>query len=37
MAVPNLICLIALSGVVAKEVNEFQKVIKAEKLEAKKK
>ena len=37
VAVPNLICLIALSGVVAKEVNEFQKVIKAEKLEAKKK
>lgn len=37
MAVPNLICLIALSGVIAKEVNEFQKVIKAEKLEAKKK
>ncbi len=37
MAIPNLICLIALSGVIAKEVNEFQKVIKAEKLEAKKK
>lgn len=37
MAVPNLICLIALSGVIAKEVNDFQKVIKAEKLEAKKK
>lgn len=31
MAVPNLICLLALSGVVAKEMNEFQKVIKAEK------
>lgn len=37
MAIPNLICLIALSGVIAKEVNEFQKVIKAERLEAKKK
>lgn len=31
MAIPNLICLLALSGVIAKEMKEFQKVIKAEK------
>lgn len=31
MAVPNLICLLALSGVVAKDMKEFQKVIKSEK------
>ncbi len=37
MAIPNLISLIALSGVIAKEVNEFQKVMRAEKIEAKKK
>lgn len=36
MAIPNLICLLALSGVIAKEMQEFQKVIKAEK-EAKRK
>lgn len=35
MAVPNLICLIALSGVLAKDTKEFQEVIKQEK-EAKK-
>ena len=34
MAVPNLICLLALSGVVAKDMQEFQKVIKAEKKKA---
>ena len=33
MAIPNLICLIALSGVVAKDVKEFQSVIKGEKEE----
>lgn len=31
MAIPNLICLLALSGVIAKDVDEFQKVIKMEK------
>ena len=31
MAVPNLICLLALSGVIAKDMKEFQKVIKEEK------
>lgn len=31
MAIPNLICLLALSGVVAKDMQEFQKVIKSEK------
>lgn len=31
MAIPNLICLLALSGVVAKEIERFQKVIKIEK------
>lgn len=31
MAIPNLICLLALSGEIAKDMKEFQKVIKAEK------
>lgn len=31
MAIPNLICLLALSGVVAKDTFKFQKVIKQEK------
>ncbi len=31
MAIPNLICLIALSGVIAKDVKEFQKTIEEEK------
>lgn len=31
MAVPNLICMLALSGVIAEEINRFQKVIKEEK------
>lgn len=31
MAIPNLICLLALSGEIAKDVKEFQKVIEAEK------
>ncbi|MCH5252761.1 MAG: sodium:alanine symporter family protein [Lachnospiraceae bacterium] len=31
MAIPNLICLLALSGVIAKDMKEFQQVIKAEK------
>ncbi len=31
MAVPNLICLLALSGVVAKDMKEFQTVIRSEK------
>lgn len=31
MAVPNLICLLALSGVIAKDMKEFQKVIREEK------
>lgn len=31
MAIPNLICLLALSGVIAKDMREFQNVIKAEK------
>lgn len=35
MAIPNLISLVALSGVVAKDVKDFQKIIKKEKLEAK--
>lgn len=34
MAIPNLICLLALSGVVAKDMQEFQKVIKKEKKSA---
>ena len=33
MAIPNLICLLALSKVVAEDVEEFQKIIKAEKTE----
>lgn len=35
MAVPNLICMLALSGVVAKEVAEYQKIIQAEKAQKK--
>ena len=31
MAIPNLICLLALSGVIAKDVEEFQHVIEEEK------
>lgn len=31
MAIPNLICMLALSGVIAKDVFEFQQVIKEEK------
>ncbi len=31
MAIPNLICLLALSGVIAKDAMEFQKVLKKEK------
>lgn len=31
MAIPNLICLLALSKVVAKDVEEFQEILKAEK------
>lgn len=31
MAIPNLICLLALSGVIAKDMKDFQKVIKEEK------
>ena len=31
MAVPNLICLLALSGVVAKDMKEFQTVIRSKK------
>lgn len=31
MAIPNLICLLALSGVVAKDMKEFQSVIRTEK------
>ena len=31
MAIPNLICLLALSGEIAKDIKEFQAVIKAEK------
>lgn len=33
MAIPNLICLLALSGVIVKEVNEFQEILKREKAE----
>lgn len=32
MAIPNLICLLALSGVVAKEMNRYQAVIEEEKI-----
>ncbi|WP_294379081.1 sodium:alanine symporter family protein [uncultured Clostridium sp.] len=35
MAIPNLISLLALSGVIAKDVKEFQRVIEAEKAEKK--
>lgn len=31
MAIPNLICLLAMSGVIAKELDRYQEVIKAEK------
>lgn len=31
MAIPNLICMLALSGVIASELNRFQKVIKEQK------
>jgi len=31
MAIPNLICLLVLSGVIAEEIERFQKVIKVEK------
>lgn len=31
MAIPNLICLLVLSGVIAKDVEEFQHIIEAEK------
>ena len=31
MAIPNLICLLALSGVIVEEMNRYQKVIEAEK------
>lgn len=30
MAIPNLICLLAMSGVIAKEVERYQKVIEKE-------
>lgn len=33
MAIPNLICLLALSGVIVKEVNGFQKIMEKEKAE----
>ncbi len=32
MAVPNLICLLALSGEIAKDVKEFQDVIRQERM-----
>ena len=31
MAIPNLICLLYLSGEIAKDMEDFQEVIKAEK------
>jgi AGCS family alanine or glycine:cation symporter len=31
MAIPNLICLLALSGVIAEEINRYQSVIQSEK------
>lgn len=37
MAIPNLICLLALSGVIKKEMERFQEVIKAEKAAKKEK
>ena len=33
MAIPNLICLLALSGVIAKDMKEFQNVIRKERQE----
>lgn len=36
MAIPNLICLLVMSNVIAKEVNRFQPILKAEKAEKKK-
>ena len=30
MAIPNLICLLVLSGTIAKEMNRFQEVLKKE-------
>ena len=33
MAIPNLICLLAMSGVIVKQVNEFQEILKKEKAE----
>lgn len=36
MAIPNLICLLALSGVIAKDMREFQSVIQAEKAQKRK-
>lgn len=35
MAIPNLICLLALSGVIAKDMKEFQNVIRKERQEKK--
>lgn len=35
MAIPNLICLLALSKVVAKDVDEFQEILQSEKEEKK--
>ncbi len=35
MAIPNLICLLALSGVIAKDMREYQQVVKAEKAQKK--
>lgn len=32
MAIPNLICLLALSGEIAKDVKDFQKILEAEKV-----
>lgn len=36
MAIPNLICLLVMSNVIAKEVNRFQPILKAEKAAKKK-
>lgn len=36
MTIPNLICLLALSGVIAKETKDYQKIIEAEKEEKRK-
>ncbi|MGN0318206.1 MAG: alanine/glycine:cation symporter family protein [Lachnospira sp.] len=35
MAIPNLICLIVMSGIIAEEMNRFQPVLEAEKAERK--